>query len=314
MKYIKDYKDGERFSDVYLCKHKQSAMTKNGKEYINVILQDKTGIIDAKIWDPDSMGIEDFDKFDYVDVSGDVSSFQGALQMSIKRARKCREGEYVAADYLPVSKKDIEVMYGELLKYMESVENVYYKKLLHEIFVADEEFVKKFKYSSAAKSVHHGFVGGLVEHTLAVTNICAFIAKQYSNINRDLLLTASICHDIAKVVELSPFPMNDYTDEGQLLGHIVMGAEMVSDKAKEIPDFPRDLLNQLKHCILAHHGKMEYGSPKVPALMEACALHFADNTDAKMQTFTELLESTDDNGWLGYQRMLETNVRRSIIY
>ena len=108
--------------------------------------------------------------------------------------------------------------------------------------------------------------------------------------------------------------MNDYTDEGQLLGHIVMGAEMVSDKAREIPDFPRDLLNQLKHCILAHHGKMEYGSPKVPALMEACALNFADNTDAKMQTFTELLESTDDNGWLGYQRMLETNVRRSIIY
>ena len=309
MKYIKDYKEGDRVFDIYLCKHKQSAVTKNGKPYDNVILQDKTGTVDAKIWDPNSAGIEDFDSLDYIEVYGDVTSFQGANQINVKRIRKCREGEYNEADYLPVSKFPIDDMMQELLGLIDSIENTHLKKLLQAFFVEDAEFVKVFRQSSAAKTVHHGFVGGLLQHTLAVTKLCDYFCTQYPILNRDLLLTAAICHDIGKTKELSLFPQNDYTDDGQFLGHIVIGSEMVGEKIKIIDGFPPLLANELKHCILSHHGEYEFGSPKKPAIVEAVALTFADNTDAKMETFAELLENTTETGWLGYNRLFESNVR-----
>ena len=308
MKYIKDYKEGDRVFDIYLCKHKQSAVTKNGKPYDNVILQDKTGTVDAKVWDPNNAGIDDFDTLDYIEVYGDVTSFQGALQVNVKRIRKCREGEYNPADYLPVSKFPIEDMMQELLGYINSIENTYLKKLLQMLFVEDEAFVEAFKKSSAAKTMHHGFVGGLLQHTLAVTRLCDYYCSQYPILKRDLLLSAAICHDIGKTKELSLFPENDYTDDGQFLGHIVIGSEMVGEKIREIPGFPKMIANELKHCILAHHGELEFGSPKKPAIAEAMALNFADNTDAKLQTFTELMESTTETGWLGFNRLFESNV------
>ncbi len=309
MKFIKDLKDGDRVFDIYLCKQKQSAVTKNGKPYDSVTLQDKTGTIDAKIWEPNNAGIDEFDAMDYVEVYGDVTSFQGALQVSVKRVRLCREGEYDAADYLPVSKKGIEPMYAELKGIINSLNNPYLKKLMTSIFVEDKEFVKAFCYSSAAKSVHHGFVGGLLEHTLSVTKLCDYFCSAYPILQRDLLLSAAMCHDIGKTKELSAFPINDYTDEGQLLGHIVMGAEMVGEKIRAIDGFPKTLGNELRHCILAHHSKLEFGSPKVPALIEALALGYADDTDAKIQTFTEVLEANTEKGWLGYNRLLDSNIR-----
>lgn len=308
MKYIKDYKEGDRVYDIYLCKHKISAVTKNGKAYDSVILQDKTGTVDAKVWDPNSAGIEDFDTLDYIEVYGDVTSFQGALQVNVKRIRKCREGEYDPADYLPVSPFPIDGMMQELLALIDSVQNAYLKKLLQMFFVEDEEFIKRFRQSSAAKTVHHGFVGGLLQHTLSVTKLCDYYCTQYPVLNRDLLLTAAICHDIGKTKELSLFPENDYTDDGQFLGHIVIGSEMVSEKIRQIQGFPPVLANELKHCILSHHGELEFGSPKKPAIVEAVALTFADNTDAKMETFTELLENSKESGWLGFNRLFESNV------
>ena len=308
MKYIKDYKEGDRVYDIYLCKHKTSAVTKNGKAYDSVILQDKTGTVDAKVWDPNSAGIEDFDTLDYIEVYGDVTSFQGAMQVNVKRIRKCREGEYDPADYLPVSPFPIDGMMQELLALIDSVQNAYLKKLLQMFFVEDEEFIKRFRQSSAAKTVHHGFVGGLLQHTLSVTKLCDYYCTQYPVLNRDLLLTAAICHDIGKTKELSLFPENDYTDDGQFLGHIVIGSEMVSEKIRQIQGFPPVLANELKHCILSHHGEMEFGSPKKPAIVEAVALTFADNTDAKMETFTELLENSKESGWLGFNRLFESNV------
>ena len=164
MKYIESFREGERVNDVYLCKFKQAALTKAGKPYDNVILQDKTGTIDAKIWDPGSVGIDEFDTMDYVAITGDVSSFQGNLQLSIKRARKVGEGEYDPKDYLPTSEYDIDGMYVELMGYINSIKNPYLSKLLHAFF-DNANFEKKFKGHSAAKSVHHGFVGGLLEHT-----------------------------------------------------------------------------------------------------------------------------------------------------
>lgn len=312
MKYIETLREGEKISEIYLCKYKQTAMTKAGKPYENVIFQDKTGTLDAKIWDPGSVGIDDFGTLDYVAVTGDVICFQGNLQMSVKRARKAEEGEYEPKDYLPVSGKDIDGMYLELMHYVDSVKNPYLNQLLHTFF-DNPRFSKRFQFHSAAKSVHHGFVGGLLEHTLGVTKNCDFFAKHYPILNRDLLVTAAICHDIGKLEELSSFPENDYTDEGQLLGHIVIGTEWISSVIRQIEGFPACLANELKHCILAHHGELEFGSPKKPALVEAFALSFADNLDAKMETMKELLGGLSEGNleWQGYNRLLETNIRKT---
>ena len=314
MKYIKDLKEGDRVFDIYLCKHKQVAVTKNGKPYESVILQDKTGTIDAKVWEPNNPGIGDYDALDYIEVYGDVNSFQGALQVSVKRIRVCRADEYDAADFLPVSSKNIDGMYKELQELIQSIGNSYLKQLLEAFFIKDNAFITKFKMSSAAKTVHHGFIGGLLEHTLNVTKLCDYYCKAYPILKRDLLLTAAMCHDIGKTGELSPFPENDYTDDGQLLGHIVMGSQMVAEKAAAIQNFPHVLLTQLQHCILAHHGKYEFGSPKLPALIEALALNYADDTDAKLETFKEILENNSDKSdWLGYNRLFESNLRASRI-
>lgn len=309
MKYIKDYKDGDRVFDIYLCKHKTSAVTKNGKPYDSVILQDKTGTLDAKIWDPNNMGIADFEALDYIEVYGEITSFQGALQVNVKRIRKCQEGEFNPADYLPVSKFDIEEMYQELLGYISRTENTYLKQLLQEFFIKDEAFVKAFKQSSAAKTIHHGFVGGLLQHTLSVVKMCDYYCTLYPLLKKDLLLAAAMCHDMGKIREISLFPENDYTDDGQFLGHIVMGVEMVGEKIRQIPGFPNVLASELKHCILSHHGEFEFGSPKKPAIMEAVALSYADNTDAKLQTFTEIMENTNETGWLGFNRLFESNLK-----
>ena len=313
MKYLNELHEGDRISSIYLCKHKQSAVTKNGKPYENVILQDKTGCMDAKIWDPNSQGIDDFDVLDYIDVVGDVTTFAGALQMSIKRVRKASEGEYDPADYLPVSENSTDDMYGKLLAYIKSVKNTWLSQLLEKLFVEDTEFIKSFQNHSAAKTVHHGFVGGLLEHTLGVVRLCDFYAATYPLLNRDVLIAAALCHDIGKTRELSEFPLNDYTDDGQLLGHIMIGAEMIHDKIKEIPGFPPVLESELKHCILAHHGELEFGSPKKPAMAEAVALNLADNTDARMETLTEVFASAGQKKeWLGYNRLFESNLRRTV--
>ena len=308
MKFINEYKDGDRVFDIYLCKQKSSAVTKNGKPYENIILQDKTGTIDAKVWEPNSAGISDFDSMDYIEVYGDITSFNSVLQVNVKRIRRAEIGEYQASDYLPISRYDINEMYNELTGFIGQIENKYLKDLMTEIFIKDELFAKVFKESSAAKSIHHGFVGGLLEHTLAVVRLCNFYSGTYPNLNKDLLISAALCHDIGKTKELSPFPYNDYTDDGQFLGHIVIGSELIGEKIGKIDGFPPVLAAQLKHCILAHHGELEYGSPKKPAIIEAVALNFADNTDAKLQTFTELLENGKMDGWQGYNRLFESNI------
>lgn len=299
-------------SGVYLCKTRQIALTKTGKEYGSLTLQDKTGTADAKIWELGSPGISDFNAMDYVFVDADVTVFQGNIQLNVKRIRRADEGEYVPADYLPVTGKDIKQMYHELNQYIMTIRNEHLRKLAAGFFVQDAAFAKVFASHSAAKSVHHSFVGGLLEHTLSVVKLCDFFCKQYPLLNRDLLLVAAMFHDIGKTKELSVFPENDYTDEGQLIGHIIIGAQMVQEKINAMPGFPKKLENELIHCILAHHGELEYGSPKKPALIEALALNLADNADAKMETMTEILKGAGDNGgWLGYNRFMESNVRKT---
>lgn len=312
MKYIETFREGVHISEVYLCKTKQIALTKNGKEYGSLTLQDKTGTVDAKIWELNSPGINEFAAMDYVFVDADVTVFQGAFQLNVKRIRKADEGEYRPGDYLPVTSKDVKTMQHELTQYITTIRNEYLRKLAAGFFMNDAAFMKAFSFHSAAKSVHHGFVGGLLEHTLSVMKLCDYFAAVYPRLNRDLLLTGALFHDIGKTRELSAFPENDYTDDGQLLGHIIIGTEMVSERIREIPGFPEKLAAELKHCILAHHGELEYGSPKKPALFEAVALSLADNADAKLETMNEIIAGAgDNNGWLGYNRLLESNVRKT---
>lgn len=311
MQYIEDLREGSRISDIYFCKQKQSLQTKAGKPYDSLILQDKTGTIDAKIWDVNSQGIYDFEAFDYVDVVGEVVSFQGALQVNVKSIRPLQEGEYDPSEYMPCSPYNIEDMFQELLGILKTVKNTYLAQLIDLFFVKSEKIVKVFKNHSAAKSVHHSFIGGLLQHTLSVVRLCDFYCKNYTMLNRDLLLTAAALHDIGKLKELSAFPENNYTDEGQLLGHIVMGSEWINDAARQIQDFPAKLKRELQHCILAHHGELEYGSPKKPALPEAVALNYADNTDAKLQTLTEIFSvpANMTGEWTPMNRLFETSLR-----
>ncbi len=311
MYYLSDYREGQKLVGTYLCKTKQVLKTKAGKTYYSLTLQDKTGTADAKIWEL-NMGIDEFDALDYIYCEGMVTSFQGNIQMNISRVRVSEEGEYDPADYIPTTDKNIEEMFGQIMTYVNGVKNPYLSQLLKKFFVEDKEFVKEFKQHSAAKSVHHGFMGGLLEHTLSVTNMCNYFATAYPNIQRDLLITAALFHDMGKIEEIAGFPRNDYTDDGQLLGHIFIGAQKLSVAIASISGFPKKLENELLHCILAHHGKLEFGSPKVPAILEAMALHLADNADAKLQTLTEVFKQAGDNmDWLGFNRMFESNLRQT---
>ena len=311
MKYINEIKDGDTVREIYLVKIKRTAETRNGKAYDNLTLQDKTGTLDAKVWDPNSSGIADYEEKDFIEVFGEIITYNNNLQMNIKQLRKARDGEYTTADYMPSTTRDVEQMYKELCQYIENITNPYLRGLAVYYFVKNEEFIQRFKAHSAAKAVHHSFQGGLLEHTLSVLQICDFYANQYPILNRDLLITAALFHDAGKTKELSSFPDNDYTDEGQLIGHIVIGIEMINEGIRELGEFPEILANELKHCVIAHHGELEYGSPKKPALAEAFALNFADISDARLQTLTELLHDKTDVKWHGFNRVLDSNYRKT---
>lgn len=312
MRFIQDLRENDFIkNEIYLCKSKQTLTGKSGKSYVSLILQDKTGTIDAKIWDF-SNEIEQYDTMDFVHIDARVNSFQDSLQLNISKVYKAREGEYYPEDYFPVTSKNVEVMYGEIKEYVQAIKDSNLRSLAEDYFINDVDFIKRFKNHSAAKSVHHGFVGGLLEHTLSVVKLCEYYTSSYPILNKDLLIVAALFHDIGKLEELSSFPENDYTEDGQLLGHIFIGANMVRDHIRTMSKFPEKLSNELVHCILAHHGELEFGSPKKPATVEAMALHFADNTDAKLQTMTELLNSGDPKvEWMGYQRLFESNIMRS---
>ncbi len=312
MRYLNTLREGMRVSDVYLCKHRQINLTKTGKEYCSVNLQDRTMTADGKIWDLGNPGIADFDSGDYVYVDADVTLFNGSIQLNIRRIRRAGEGEYYPSDYLPVSARDTKEMQEELGGYIAGVKNRYLHAVLEEFFVKDEAFAKAFGFSSAAKSVHHSFVGGLMEHTLAVAGLCEYMCSKYPYLNHDLLVTGALLHDIGKTREISPYPENDYSDEGQFIGHIVIGVEMIDDKLRNIPDFPKNIANELKHCILAHHGEFEFGSPKKPAIAEAMALNLADNCDAKIEIMKEIMEGAGERTeWLGYNKLMDSNVRKT---
>ena len=311
MIFISDLREGDYVDGIYLCKTKMEGKTKSGRTYYGLTLQDRTGTVDAKVWDLSS-GIDHFEALNYIHVTGEATLYQNAVQLNIRRIYKAREGEYDPADYMPSSPYNEEEMFKKITAYAMSIKNQYLGQLVRGFFVDDSAFIKAFRKHSAAKSVHHSFMNGLLQHTLRVTELCDFYCLHYPVLQRDLLISGALLHDIGKIREIGAMPENEYTDAGQLLGHIAMGYEMVAARVRQIPGFPEKLEHEIEHLILSHHGELEYGSPKKPSLIEAVALHFADNTDARLETITEIFENAQPGtGWLGYQKFVEANVRRS---
>jgi len=311
MRYIEDLKENEHIIEHYLCKQKQSLKTRSGKTYLSLRLMDKTGTIDAKVWEMHN-DIQSFDEGDMIKIDGNIVTFQNELQLKINKLRKSREGEYIAGNYIPMTDKDIGSLYAEVLSIIKSITHPQIRQLLEAILVDNKPQAEAYKSRSAAKYMHHAYMGGLIEHTLAVANICDFMSGRYKHLNRDILMAGALLHDVGKIYELSEMPINDYTDDGQMLGHIVMGCEMVSAQVAKMPDFPHELASMIKHLIISHHGEYEYGSPKLPCTTEAILLHYADNMDAKLKTFEESFDNDKTPGpWTGYNKALNRYLRRS---
>jgi len=311
MRYIEDFKENEQIIEHYLCKQKQSLKTRSGKTYLSLRLMDKTGTIDAKVWEMNN-DIQSFEEGDMIKIDGNIVTFQNELQLKVNKLRKSREGEFIAGNYIPMTDKDIDSMYAEVLAIIKSITHPQIKQLLENILVNDNAQAEAYKTRSAAKYMHHAYMGGLIEHTLAVASICDFMCSRYKHLNRDLLMAGALLHDVGKIYELSEMPINDYTDDGQMLGHIVIGCEMVAAQVVKIPDFPHQLASMIKHLIIAHHGEYEYGSPKLPCTAEAILLHYADNMDAKLKTFEETFDNDKTPGpWTGYNKALNRYLRRS---
>jgi 3'-5' exoribonuclease len=291
---IKDYKVGDTINNLTVyCVKKVVGTSSKGDSYFSLTLQDASGQLDAKVWDITT--VDAFEDKDFINVTGTVQSFKDAPQLKITSAYKTDPTTVKIEDFCPQAPRSVDEMWTEFMEIVNSVKNEHLSALL-KAFFENEKIVKRFKENSAAKVVHHAYVGGLLDHSLSVAKICVTLANNYPALNRDLLITVAVLHDIGKIKEIAAFPENDYTDEGNLLGHIYMGAEMVDIQVRKIEGFPKTLANEVKHCILAHHGGLEYGSPKVPALIEATALSFADDTDAKLRRFSDLLTDAPD-GW-----------------
>jgi 3'-5' exoribonuclease len=311
MRYIEDFKENDHIVDHYLCKQKQSLKTRSGKTYLSLKLQDKTGGIDAKVWEMNN-DIQNFEENEFIKIDGIVLTYQNDLQLKINRIRKSNAGEYDPVNYIPRTEKDIDTLYSQITAFIKSIQNSHLKQLMEGMLINNKEISTAFQSHSAAKNIHHSYMGGLIEHTVSVAQICDFLCTRYKHVNRDILIATAILHDLGKLFELSPFPDNDYTDEGQLLGHIIICSEMISKEADKIPGFPPRLLTLIKHSILSHHGEYEYGSPKQPKTIEAFILHCADNMDAKIKMFEESLQDIGQKGnWSAYNKLLARNITTS---
>jgi len=311
MRYIEDLKDGENIITHYLCKKKETLKTKSGKNYMSMILADRTGTISAKVWTLNN-DIQSFETGDFIKIEAQVVTYIDDLQLNVRKVRKSMAGEYLPADYIPTTDKDIDAIYTAVCELIKSIENPHLHGLLTAIFIENTQVKADFISNSAARSMHHAYMGGLCEHTLAVAQICDFLAPRYKFVNRDLLISAALLHDIGKIFELSDFPENDYTDNGKLLGHIYIGSEFIGAEAAKIEGFPPALKSLLQHCILSHHGKHEFGSPILPKTMEAMLLSYADITDAHTKMLEEALEKIPANtDWAGYNRVLGRDLRKS---
>ncbi len=305
-RYINELSEGERVVSHFLVKSKHLLSTKSGKPYLSLILQDKTGSISARVWDNANEFYDMFKANDIIKADGTVELYNKELQLVVRRLRPSEAEEIEISDFQRESEHDIDEMFAEVLSYVESIENPHIKALL-EGFFHDDEFAKKFKTAAAARNIHHVFVGGLLEHSLSTTRLCEYLTTHYEDLDADLLIAMAMLHDIGKIRELDFSPSIEYTEEGNLLGHIILGIQMVDEKMQQIPGFPPELRILIEHMILSHHGQSEWGSPRPPMFLEAEILHRADDLDVKVDIIRRTLAEDRDSQspWTAYQRALE---------
>lgn len=292
---VADLAAGTTIETVFLLSSKETRTTKAGKPYLRLRLSDRTGTVDCMVWETDAMDSA-AKTGDLVLVTGRASEYQGRPQLEATRVVKAPPGMADPRDFLPSTYRDVEELKGFLRFHIDSVRDPDYAAMLGLIF-GDAEFFEVFATAPAAKLYHHAYLGGLIEHTVAVAEMCDFVGQKYGRIDRDLLLTAALLHDVGKTRELSFDTTIDFTDAGRFLGHVIQGVTFINEKAAKLLSFPEPKLQQLLHCVVSHHGELEWGSPKRPKTIEALILHHVDNLDAKVKGFLEIVEGSRDAAW-----------------
>ncbi len=304
-RFITDIKAGDVVDDVFVLAEKILSQKRDGKNFLNVTLSDKTGTLKGVVWDNVDQIAAAVTSGDFVSIRGTVGEYKGTLQLVVKAMDVCTHEAVDPSDFLPATSRDIDVMFERLVTITASLTTPYLKKLF-DAFWKDEELVRKFKTAPAAKKMHHAYIGGLLEHTLSMTSLADKVAGHYSGIDRDLLVSGAVLHDIGKTDEFEYQFKIDYTDEGRLLNHIVIGLKMVDEKLSGIEDFPEDQILLLKHMMVSHHGAREFGSPEPPKTIEAVLLNYIDEIDSKVNGIRDFMASEDPNEtWTSYHRLLE---------
>lgn len=298
--------DRDIVKDTFLVREKITAMARNGKPYLTLKLMDRSGEIEGRVWDRVEELSGCFDKDDFIQVQGKASMYLGKMQLVVQGLQKVEDAQVDLADYLPVAERSVEDMLAELRRQVESLQTPCFRELM-DLFLRDEDFMRGYTSAPAAKAIHHVYLGGLLDHSLAVARLVDDICRHYSEVNRDLLLIGALLHDIGKVAELCYARAFGYTDAGKLLGHIAIGFQMLDGKLAMLPDFPQDLALLLKHLLLSHHGQYEFGSPKRPKTLEAIILNYLDDLDSKINGIQTHIRKEADNGepWTGYHRIYD---------
>lgn len=313
--YIAELKPDDTITGVFLVHSKEVRPKKSGDIFLSLMLADKSGEIDAKMWDNAADVADTFDRDDFVKVKGLAQVFQNKLQFTIHKLQRLSDSEVDLADFFPASKRDAGEMFAELMAHIGSMRNPHLKALL-ESLMADEEIAAKFRRAPAAKSIHHAWLGGLLEHVLSLIQLGDFAAAHYPDLDRDLLLTGIVIHDIGKIEELEYTRSFQYSDQGQLLGHLMIGLRIVDEKMRRIEGFPPRLRTLVEHMIISHHGALEFGSPKVPLFLEAMVLHHLDNLDSKVEAMRVALDRDPriEGNFTGYVNSLERPVLKKARY
>ncbi|MEI9973663.1 MAG: HD domain-containing protein [Ignavibacteriota bacterium] len=313
--YVNELEPNKLITTSFLVHSKEIRQKKSGELYLSLLLADRTGELDAKMWDNVAEIIDDFDRDDFVRVKGLVQIFHNRPQMTIHKVRRMDDSEIDFGDYFPSSRRDGDDMWRELRGIVAGIANVHLKGLLDAV-LDDEDIARRYRRAPAAKSIHHAFLGGLIEHVLSLCAMARLAAQHYNYIDGELLLTGVILHDIGKIYELNYERGFSYSNEGQLLGHIHIGTRIVGDKLRGFPEFPPALRSLVEHMILSHHGKLEFGSPKVPQFPEALMLHYLDDMDSKMECMRALIESDRqvEGCFTAYNAPLERSVLKKDLF
>ena len=299
-------------SGLYVARVKRVGLTKKGDPFLSITLADRTGEIQARMWEKAEEFSSVFAEGDILDVEGHASSFRDQIQVTLSSLRVSADGGDPTL-FLEATSKDVTEMMASLREMVREIKNSHLKALV-DMFLSDRHFIALFKKAPAAKTFHHSYIGGLLEHTLSVCEMSKSVGEHYPELDKDLLLAGALLHDIGKIRELKSSVMIDYADEGRLLGHLILGVAMVDEKLACMKDFPQDLSLRLKHLILSHHGQHEFGSPKRPKFLEAFALHLIDDLDAKMNGLSRFMERDRHEGaWTDFNRLFERYFLKGLI-